>query len=778
MPATEQSASDVGMPRFAVAPAPDAQVFDLNSHARARAALDFGLSIEALGFNIFLVGEERSARMTATLAYLNGAVAKLPSPSDWIYLNNFRHSDRPTPHALPAGTGRKFRDAVTELIPRLREALGASFAADAYRARILALHDEAQKEVARDADELSQTARAHGLQLVQGEDGALRLLRSERAPEDAAAAVDPQTERALAVALSRVQLRAVAARAKLASQIQELNRGVAGEIIGPAVEALSREFSGFGGLARWLTELRVDMIEAPERFQLAPGAGNDSELPETRYAVNLFVDRGEDTHPLVVLENNPNYENLFGWIEYRQAQGSVQTDFTQLRAGAIHMANGGVLVLRAEALAANPASWTYLKAALRDRQIVIEELQRKDTPAVAGTPRPKPIPLALKVVVVGSPRWYRSFFEGDGDFRTYFKITAEIDTDTAADRRNLELYAGLIAAMAQRQGLGGVAPEARARLLGIAARWSERRDRLTAQVELIEDLIAEAAALGRQSRQKLLSEEMVAEAYDTRRRRNARFEDRMLQTMIEGTMMIDTGGQAVGRVNALTVNTAADHRFGTPVRITARSFAGRSGVVNIERAIGMSGPIQQKGAMVLGGYLAGRFAQTRPLSFTCSITFEQVYGGVEGDSASMAELIAVLSELAQLPVRQDIAITGSVNQEGLAQAIGGAHWKVEGFHRLCAAKPGGLTGTQGVIVPLANCVNLVVSDDVAGDVAAGRFHLWSVTTVEDAAALMLGTPAGSADETGAFPPHSIFGRVAARLEAFDRVLAARDRPAS
>ena len=276
------------------------------------------------------------------------------------------------------------------LIPRLREALGASFAADAYRARVLALRDEAQKEVARDADELSQTARAHGLQLVQGEDGALRLLRSEHAPEDAAAAVDPQTERTLAVALSRVQLRAVAARAQLASQIQELNRGVAGEIVGPAVEALSREFSGFGGLARWLTELRVDMIEAPERFQLAPGAGNEGELPETRYAVNLFVDRGEEQHPLVVLENNPNYENLFGWIEYRQAQGSVQTDFTQLRAGAIHMANGGVLVLRAEALAANPASWTYLKAALRDRQIVIEELQRKDTPAVAGTPRPKP----------------------------------------------------------------------------------------------------------------------------------------------------------------------------------------------------------------------------------------------------------------------------------------------------------------------------------------------------------------------------------------------------
>ncbi|HKT16598.1 MAG TPA: ATP-binding protein [Stellaceae bacterium] len=775
MTATERPAAEIGLPRFAVNPAPDAQVFDLDSHARARAALDFGLSVDGLGFNIFLVGEDRAARMTATLAYLNAAVAKLPATSDWIYLNNFRHPDRPTPHALPAGMGRKFRDATAALIPRLREALAASFAADAYRARVLALRDEAEKEVARDADELVQAARAHGLQLVQGQDGALRLLRSEHAPDEASASVDPQTERALAVALSRVQLRAVAARAQLASQVQELNRGVAGEIISPAVEALLREFSGFGGLARWLTELRVDMIETPERFQLAPGAGNDAELPELRYSVNLFVDRGEESHPLVVLENNPNYENLFGWIEYRQAQGSVQTDFTQLRAGAIHHANGGVLVLRAEALAANPASWTYLKAALRDRQIVIEELQRKDKPPVAGTPRPDPIPLALKVVVVGSPHWYRSFFEGDSDFRTYFKVTAEIDTDGVVDQRNLDVYAGLIAGMAQRQGASGIAPEATARLLGIAARWAERRDRLTARVELIEDLVAEATTLGRRARQKLISDELVAAAYEERRHRNARFEERMLQTMVEGMMMIDTAGKAIGRVNALTVNTATDHRFGTPVRVTARSFAGRAGVVNIERATGMSGPIQQKGAMVLEGYLAGRFAQTRPLSFACSITFEQVYGGVEGDSASMAELLAVLSELAQLPVRQDIAITGSVNQEGHAQAIGGAHWKVEGFHRLCTAKPGGLTGTQGVIVPQANCVNLVVQDDVAADVAAGRFHLWSVATVEDVAELMLGFPAGTCDESGGYPPHTIFGRVAARLDAFDRILAARDR---
>ncbi len=775
MCAMELQAKDVGLPRFAVTPEKAAGVFDLESHARAREALDFGLSIAGHGFNIFVIGEDRSARMTATLAYLADAVASRPAPSDWIYLNNFRHPDHPTPHALPTGMGRQLRDAMAALIPRLREALTAAFSADAYQARLLALRTDAQKEVASDADTLARVAQSHGLRLVQGDDGALRLQRAAETEATVNAPIDEAAERELASALTRVQLHAANARAKLGGQIQELNRGVAAEVVSPALEELARQFSGFTGLARWLTEVRVDMIETPERFQLQPGAANDGELPERRYAVNLFVDHGEDAHPLVVLESNPTYANLFGWIEYRQAQGSVLTDFTQIRAGALHRANGGVLVLRAEALAAIPRSWTFLKAALRDREIRIEELDRGDAPPVTGTPKPRSIPLDLKVVVVGALRWYATFFDSDPDFRTYFKVNADIDTDMPATPRNLALYGGLISGMVERQALAGASEGAVARLLAIAARWAERRDRLTSRIELIEDIVGEAAVIARSQRQKNLSEDAVASAYETRRRRNARIEERMLESIVEGTTMIDTAGTAIGQINALTVNTAGDHRFGTPVRVTARSFAGRAGVVNIERDVGMGGPIQQKGAMVLQGYLAGRFAQVRPLSFTCSITFEQTYGGVEGDSASMAELIAVLSDMAQIPIRQDLAITGSLNQEGIAQAIGGAHWKIEGFHRVCAAKPGGLSGTQGVILPEANRINLVLHDDVAASVAAGQFRLWSVATVDEAVELMLGVPAGTLDAAGNYQPHSVFGRAAARLDAFDRILAERVR---
>ena len=775
MSTTKLQADAAGIPRFPATPVMGAGVFDLTSHARAREALDFGLSVDALGFNIFVVGEDRSARMRATLAYLEAAMEKRPVPADWLYLNNFRHPDRPVPLSLPAGTGRKFCDALTALIPKLREALAASFTGDTYQARVLALREQAEHAVNAEMETLAQAAQAHGLQLVQGQDGGLRLTPAQQRPGTPPPPLDEASEREINAAMTRVQIRAGSARAQLATQVQELNRGIAAEVISPALDALARDFAAYPGLSRWLTAMRVDITETPERFQLQPGSAPEGEFPERRYIVNLLVDHGEETHAPVIVEANPTYEHLFGWIEYRQSQGSLHTDFLQIRAGALHRANGGVLVLRAEAIAANPASWAFLKGALRDCVIRIEELGRAQSPPIAGAPQPGPIPLDVKVVLVGTPYWYATFFQGDSDFRTYFKINADIDGDTPADARNLGLYAGLISQAVARQRLDGASNDAIALLLGVASRWAERRDRLTAKVELMEDLVAEAATLARREGKRMLDAAIVATAHHARGRRNARIEESMLKHVVEGMMLIDTDGGAIGQINALTVNSVGDHAFGTPVRVTARSYAGRTGIINIERFIGMGGPIQQKGAMVLEGFLAGKFAQVRPLSYTCSITFEQVYGGVEGDSASMAELVAVLSDLAQLPIRQDLAITGSVNQEGMSQPIGGAHWKIEGFFRVCAAKPGGLTGTQGVIVPESNRVSLVLHDEVAEAIAAGRFHLWSVGTVEDAAALLMGRPAGEPDAAGNYPADTIFGRVVARLDAFDRVLMERMR---
>jgi predicted ATP-dependent protease len=780
MAARELAAREVELPRFAFSPATDADVFDLGSHTRAREALDFGLTVLGIGFNIFVIGEDRAGRMTATLGYLNEALTSWPIPSDWIYLNNFRHPWNPTPHRLPAGMGRRFRDRMEVAIAKLREALAAAFTSDSYQARVLALRGAAQDGLGGDLDALRQTARAHGLQLVQEPGGALHVRRAEEgADERPRSADDERAERELTAALARFQLHAAGAQLELSSGLRELNRTIADEVASTLLDPLAAEFSGHGGLARWLTELRVDIIDNPARFQLTGGDGEaegDSDVieqPERRYAVNLLVDHGDDSHATVVLESNPSYENLFGRIEYRHAEGTVETDFTLIRPGALHRANGGILVLRAEALAANPASWSFLKAALRDREIRIEEPQRAQMQPMAGAPKPKPIPLEVKVVIVGAPRWYATFFDGDPDFETYFKIKADIDTDMEASPRNLDLYAGLVVDMARDHQLDGATDDAICRLLGIAARLAERRDRLTARFELIEDLVTEAAVRAHQAKERQLTDAVLLGTVAARRRRNTRVEDRIIRSIVEGAVMIDTTGDAVGQVNALTITDIGDRRFGTPVRITARASVGRIGIINIERDVELGGPIQQKGAMVLQGFLAGRFGQILPPSFTCSITFEQSYGGVEGDSASLAELVAVLSDLAQLPIRQDVAITGSVNQIGRAQAIGGARWKIEGFFRVCEASAGGLTGSQGVIVPTANRVNLVLRDDVAAAVAAGRFHLWSVATVEDALELLLGTPAGVVNDEGLYPPDSVFGRVAARLAGFDRILAAR-----
>jgi predicted ATP-dependent protease len=772
MTARELQAAEVGIPRFPVEPAAQAEVFTLDSHRRAREALDFGLSVSGIGFNIFVIGEDRSGRMTSTLAYLDEAAQSWPVPYDWVYLRNFHDPASPVPFRLRAGMGRQFRDRMAQLLPRLREALTAAFSGEAFQARFQVLREAAQADVTQEMERLRATARSHGMELEEQQEGGMRLTRVPGAPE---APLDEAADRELAAAFARLQRRAVDARAHLNESVEALNRAIGDEVMGPMLAELQAEFAGATAFEQWLVAMRSDMLENPARFRPAAPepAAPSFEPPERRYAVNLLVDNVGRQHAMVVLESNPTYENLFGRIEYRQAQGTVETDFTLIRAGALHRANGGILVLRAEALAANPAAWSFLKAALRDGRIDIEELQRAQMLPIAGAPHPQPIPLEIKVVIVGAPRWYSLFFGGDPDFLVYFKIKADIDSDMDASPHNLAVYGALIAGMARSRGLDGASRDAVARLLGIAARWAERRDRITSRIELIEDLVTEAAVRDTRANVRVLTEASVRETFSARQRRNSRIEDRVLRSIIDNEVMISTTGAAVGQVNGLTVYDMGDRRFGTPVKISARASVGRAGIVNIERDVELGGPIQQKGAMVLQGFLAGCFAQVRPLSFTCSITFEQSYGGVEGDSASLAELIATISDLAQVPLRQDIAITGSVNQAGLAQAIGGAYTKIEGFYRVCSSKPGGLTGTQGVIVPDSNRSQIILQDELADAVTARRFHLWSVATVQEAIELLLGMQAGIADADGNYPPGSVFARAAARLAEFDRILAAR-----
>jgi predicted ATP-dependent protease len=774
MTITKLAADRVGLPAFEISPQADADIFDFSSHMRAKEALEFALRTPTPGYNVFVVGGERSGRMTATLAYLREAIKGRAVPDDWVYLNNFTHSHRPRPARLTAGGGRTLRDQMAVFVRRLVRITAQIFDDESFRNSIEALATKVRTDLDGRLAVLRKEAKEAGFELVQTAEGfALALVDAEGKqilPVDASAEQQAAAQK-IGQALGELTRDAARQQAALGGDIAAFARRIAEKAFAPLVAELKAPYADHPAISRWLVELENDLLQHLDQIRAAASAGLEGIATlDLRYGVNLFVDRGDASGPEIVLEPNPDFDSLFGKIEFRQIEGVLSTDFSLIRPGALHRANGGVLVLRAEALGAQPALWQALKAVLRDGEINIDEHRPSPPVPIAGSPKPKPIPFNAKVVLVGSPGWYYSFFAADAQFQGNFKVKADIDPDMPANAANLACYGGVATQMAvahkatfKQDGLVA--------LVGLAARLAGERDKLSARFEEIADLVGEACdCLGCEN--PVIDRKSVIEAFERRRRRNARIEDRLQAEIARGVLMIDVDGRAIGQVNGLAVQDYGDHAFGLPSRVTARASVGRTGLINIERDVALGGPIQQKGVMVLQGFLAGHFARRMPLSFDASITFEQSYGGIEGDSASLAELLAVLSDLGQVPLRQDLAVTGSVNQRGEVQAVGGVLFKVEGFYRVCAER-GPLTGNQGVLVPATNERNLVLRDEIAQAVADGRFHIWSAAKVEDAIELLTGMPAGEPDADGSYPKDTLYGRVQAALEAFDRRLIER-----
>jgi len=782
------AAGQVGPPSFEVAPAAvdgeAPRIFDLSSHRRAREALEFGLGVPELGFNIFVVGEDRSGRMTATLELLKEHAKHLPRPSDWVYLPNFRHPERPRPYRLPAGVGRLFRDRLAALLPDLRQALARAFEAAEFAARLERESGALQYAMGEAVADLNKFAGERGYSIERTPQGMVLHPQPGNEPETLEKLSDADRQKRVQglgevrQALGSFMKVARNAEQRFANTVQEARRQAADAALMPLVDTIGAEFGTYPGLARWIVELRNDLVDHLDLLGGPPDPEAEAArrlAAEQRYAVNLLVDHSDEPQAPVVLEPTPTYKTLFGHFEFRFESGVAVTDYRHIRAGALHRANDGILVLRAEALAAQPMVWGFLKASLRDRCIRIEPPQTGGPPQ-AGATTPHSIPLNVKVVIVGAPRWYYTVFSIDPDFSVYFKIKAEIDPDLPAEPRDLALYSRLVHFMAFRHLAGGITDAAVARLLAEAARWAQHRKKLSARFEQVEDLVAESAAMARADGATKIDAPQVMKMLTERRLRRSRIEDRTQESIREGLVLIDTDGTRIGQVNGLTVRDIGDHSFGTPVRISARVQAGRLGIVNVERATELGGPIQQKGVYIIGGYLSGCFARRLPISFSATVTFEQSYGGVEGDSASMGELVAVISALADVPLRQDIAITGSVNQAGESQPIGGAIEKIEGFYRTCAER--GLTGRQGVVIPAANAQHVILSEELAAAVAAGKFQLWTMHDVNDALELLTGLDPGRVGADGAYPPGSVMTKVEATLDHFDRLLQERGGRAS
>ncbi|HSN93389.1 MAG TPA: ATP-binding protein, partial [Anaeromyxobacteraceae bacterium] len=740
---------------------------DALGQERAAEALRLAIALDRDGYNAYVLGPPGLGKHDMVRRMLGHAGAEAATPSDWCYLHDFAEPRRPRAVELPPGRGQDLRRDMERLTEELRVAIPAAFESADYRTRTQILEKQLEEAREKALERVRKRAEERNVALLR------TPLGLAFAPAKGGEVLDPEEfhklpeeeqeryRREIGELQSELQetLRGMPElERKHRERIKEANREVALYAAGSLLEELRRRWADLPAVLAHLDAVKADVVENVHEF-LATGEEGDaagqmrkllSQSPALRrYGVNVLVDHADRKGAPVVYEDLPTHANLVGRIEHHAHFGTLVTDFTLIRPGALHRANGGFLVLDARKLLVQPFAWEELKRALRSREVRIETPERLLGFAGTSTLEPDPIPLHVKVVLVGERLLYHLLLEYDSDFGQLFKVAADF-----ADRipRSDRDYARLIATLARRDRLRPLDRAAVTRVLDEAARRAGDAERLTAELEPVRDLLREADHRAAEAGRSRVGEEDVRAAVAARQRRAGRVRELLLEEIDRGTIVVETAGARVGQVNGLSVLVVGGEAFGRPSRITARVRLGKGEVVDIEREVALGGPIHSKGVLILGGFLGGRYAREAPLTLSASLVFEQSYGGVEGDSASAAELCALLSAVGEIPLRQSVAVTGSVDQHGRLQAVGGVNEKVEGFFEVCRAR--GLTGEQGAVVPAANAKNLVLRDEVIEAVQAGRFRVYAVEHVDEAMEILTGLPAGTPGPDGRFPAGS------------------------
>lgn len=751
---------------------------------RAVAALQFGLGVRNHGFNIYVAGQPGIGKTTAVRTFLEACAHREPPPGDWCYVNAFDDPSRPQALSLPAGRGRALQQDVRRVIAQVRRDLPRAFEADENTARAELIGKELMQQREALLEQLQQRAAAEHFLINRTPMGLLLLPERNGQPMTDAdfEALSPETRADLLRSRDQLQeeLRAFmkqsrafdhAAQEKLHALEQQLVLAVVGGLF----DDLEERYTDLPAVTAYIRAMQQDILEHIDLFKATRQEGPPSaegappalwvqELPFRKYQVNLLVDNTRQAGAPVIVEHNPSYFNLFGRVEKEALFGALATDFTLIKAGAIHRANGGYLVLPVEDLLRNPLSWEALKRALRSHQVEIEEPAETYGLMSTKTVRPQPVALNTRVILIGPPALYTLLETYDPHFPELFRVKADFDTTMARTPENTRAMVGLVLRFCRQEGLRPCDAPAIALLLEQAMRQAGDQQRLSVHFGAMAEIIREAHFLAAQEGAAAIGAPHVTRALEAKVYRAGLAADRIQQAMTDGTLLIATEGAAVGTVNGLSVFQSGDVAFGRPSRITASVGPGRGEIIDIEREVELGGPIHSKGVLILSGYLTQTYARTQPLTLLARLVFEQSYGGVEGDSASSAELYALLSALADLPIDQSIAVTGSVNQHGAVQAIGGVNEKIEGFFDLCRAR--GLTGRQGVLIPSSNVRHLMLRPDLVAAVRAGQFHVWAVATIDEGMALLTGVPAGARRFDGHFPTGSINDRVSRRLRAF------------
>jgi lon-related putative ATP-dependent protease len=742
---------------------------------RAVDAIRFGIQIRDDGHNVFVLGPPGSNRHGLAEELAKERAASQSPPGDWCYVNNFGDPERPQYLHFPAGRGRQFRKDMLDLIEDLRAAIPAVFESDDYRAQLKAVEEKTQKEVEAHAKSLEDRARKENIAVLQTSTGyVLAPILDGKVIDEKEFSKRPVEERKAAQeAIERLskelqthieQIPRLQKRHR--ERVKALNREVTEHAVGVSLSDLMEKYLALPAVVAYLEEVRNDMIENADDFQAPkstplPFLRRDASQSFSQYEVNLVVSNDEDAAAPVVFETNPSYTNIIGKIEHRAEMGALFTDFRMIRPGALLAANGGYLILDMHRILSRPFIWDALKQALFAKQVRIESPGEAYGFVSTSTLQPEPIPLDIKVILVGERWLYHLLAIYDSEFNDLFKVAADLDDDLERTGDNVAAFASLIAARIREKELLPFDLDAMQKIVEQRARRASDSERLSMHMGSLEDLLAQADFWARQREAQTVDASDVVKAIREMARRLGRMRSRILDAIQRDTLLIDTDGACVGQVNGLSVTDLGEFRFGHPVRITATTRVGSGRVVDIEREVKLGGPIHSKGVMILAAALSSRYARELPLSLHANIVFEQSYGGVEGDSASVAELCALLSSLADIPIRQNVAITGSTDQLGRIQVIGGVNEKIEGFFDLC--KKRGLDGGNGVIIPRDNVKHLMLREDVVEAVEQGRFNVFAVKGVDEALTLLTGVEAGRRDDSGEFPVDSVNHQVEQQL---------------
>ncbi len=747
---------------------------------RAVSAIQFGLGMKGHGYNIFVTGQEGTGKQTIAYDLITHYASLQATPSDWCMVNNFKDEFRPLSLRLAPGKAHNFAKAINRLINNLRQRLIKKFENRRVKGKIMEVQSHGNERQQILVEQLSKLAADKGLQLIKTDEGYQPVPMTDNRPftKKEYEQLPLEERNNLDVAMRDIQgeIQRIQAEINKITQTQdkaldELIEDLAGKVIGARINSLRAEYKDNLEVQTYLSQLQASIIDDLDSFIESDSDVQGTEHSQTtsgkanfdRYRVNVLVAQGARSGAPVIFEPHPIYKNLFGQIERRSNPENQAIDFTMVRAGSLLRANGGYLIVELESLLVNPHTWEALKRVLQTRMLSLEDIPSEMGTALV-TLQPEPIPMDLKIILLGDYSLFEQLKDEDLKFDKYFKVRADFDYETLRSQETMLLYARFIARVCRQEGLLHFNRKGVASIIECSSKIVAHQSKLSLRFGPIVGILKEADYWARREGKKLVTESHTHKAFSEHRFRNNLYEDKIHESYVDNTIMIDVCGEVIGQINGLAVFSVGELAFGRPTRITAETFMGPSGIINIEREAEMSGATYDKGVMVLSGYLGRVFAQKSPLSLAISLAFEQSYDGVDGDSASSTELYAILSSLADLPIHQGLAVTGSVNQKGKIQAIGGVNQKIEGFFEVCRSK--GLTGTQGVIIPVANVNNLMLNQELVEIIEKGQFHIYAISSIKEGIEILTGVPAGEVDESDQYPPETVYGRVQRKLDRF------------